>query len=363
VGGTCVPLEPASTTDASASSGGTSQCGEQLLVQVDTMALAGTEVLEGYPLLVSLTEPALVGIVGELWWSDTSGDVLPFELETRDGSTGTLRAWVRLPAWTPGEALDLVLHLGDPDPPPPADPASVWPVGFLGVWHLDDPLTGGASDPQFDSTGNGQHGVAVGDMTEDQVVDGQIGPGIAFGGDDDAIEFVDATFRGTLDSSTISIWARVDADGSVENPFFSRVNGDVLYPRCRTRPDEDGAVQCQTKVDDIPLALRAPAKLVPRGQWHHVAITFDAASGRFALYTNGDLIVDAMLATLPQAGGEAIPQLGRIEEFGSLLGVLDEFRVVDHPLSAAWIAADERSQREPGAIARVIGSAEAAACP
>jgi hypothetical protein len=380
VGGSCVPIEPETTTIASptshsdggsgsgsgsdsASSGDPPTCGEQLVVRVDTVALSGEQVLEGYPLLVSLTDSALLGI-SDPWWSDADGVTLPFELEALEGSTGTLRAWVRLPTWTPGEPLDLVLRFGDPEHASPADAAAVWPAGFLGVWHLDEPLTGGDDDRQLDSTAHAEHGRPVGGMTPDHVVDAMIGPGIAFGGDDDdAVQFVDAAFAGTLDSCTISIWARVDADGSVENPFFEKVNGDSLYPRCRTRPDEDGALQCQTKVAGMPLAVRAPAKLVPRGQWHHVAITFDAATGRFELYANGELVDEGLQAAQPHDAGDAIPQIGRINEFGGLLGVLDEFRVVDHPLSGAWIAADERSQRDPAAITSVVGSPQPAPCP
>ena len=371
VGGMCVPVEGGDTTTGPAGSGSVGEdsstgaiptCGLEVAVSVDTVALAGEEVLEGYPLLVALDDSALVG-VADPWWTDAAGNALPFELEAVDAAAGMLRAWVALPAWTPGEPLELRLRFGDPESVPAIDPASVWPEGFVGVFHLDDPLTAGGADLALDSTSLQNHGVAMGGMEAEQVVEGMIGSGIAFDGDDDEIQLVDASFIGMLASSTVSIWGRVDADGSVENPFFSRVNGDALYSRCRIRPDEDGAVQCQTKVADMPLALRANAKLVPRGEWHHVAITFDAETGRFALYTNGELITEGMLAAQAQDAGDNAPQLGRINEFGGLLGVLDEFRVVDRPLPAAWIVADERSQRDPGAITTIVGSAQAVLCP
>lgn len=372
VGGTCVPPQPvdgtttgpppADSSSSEASTGAIPTCGSQLVVSVDTMALSPTEVLEGYPLLVALEDPALVGIA-DAWWSDAGGDALAFELEAIDADAGALRAWVVLPAWTAGEHLQLVLRFGDPQGVPAIDPGSVWPDGFVGVYHLDDPLTAGRADLELDSTSLQNHGLAMGGMAAEQVVPGMIGSGIAFDGDDDEIQLVDASFIGMLASSTVSIWARVDADGSVENPFFSRVNGDDLYSRCRIRPDDDGAVQCQTQVDEVPLALRTPAKLVPRGEWHHVAITFDADTGRFALYTNGEFMEEGMLAAQAQDAGDNVPQLGRINEFGGLLGVLDEFRVVDRPLSAAWIAADERSQREPGSVVRIVGPVQPAVCP
>jgi hypothetical protein len=380
VGGTCVPVdggtEPASSTgpsppgssSSSSSSGGDSStgaipsCGEALALEVDTMALAGTEVLEGYPLLVALEDPAIVGVTAA-GFTDLAGAPLPFELEALDAEAGNVRAWVVLPSWTPGEPLQLRLLVGDPDVVPSEDPTAVWPEGFVGVWHLDDALTGGARDLQLDSSMHENHGLVLGGMTAEQIVAGTVGGGIAFDGVDDEVQLAGASFVGALASSTISIWARVDADGSVENPFFSRMNGDNLYPRCRTRPDTDGAVQCQTQVADVPLAIRADAKLVPRGEWHHVAITFEAETGRFALYANGALVDEGMLAAEPQDGGDEVPEIGRIAEFGYLLGVLDELRVIDRPLPEAWIAADERSQRDPGAITRIVGAPRPTPCP
>ncbi len=382
VGGTCVPLPPdPSTTEASStsssspstassessssaaeSSSGVSQCGQQITVRVDTMELAGRTVLEGYPLVVDVSDTSLVG-APLTWWADTNGDPLPHEIEAFDADTGTVRAWVRLPTWTAGEPLDILLRFGEPELAPANDPADVWPDGFRAVLHLDDPLTGGMRDMQLDSSGDDQHAIAIGDMGADQVVDGVVGEGIAFAGGEQQLQFVGNTFAGTLDSSTIAIWGRVDSDGTIENPFFSRMNGEGLYPRCRIRPDEDGAVQCQTIVDGEPIALRSLASHVPRGEWHHVAITFDASTGLFLLYVNGELVDQETLAAMPQGGGQQVPQLGRINEFNSLIGVLDELRVVDFPLPEAWIAADARSQRDPVRIATIVAGPEPIACP
>jgi hypothetical protein len=94
-----------------------------------------------------------------------------------------------------------------------------------------------------------------------------------------------------------------------------------------------------------------------------VAITYDASTGLFELYANGEFVISEAMPVEPQGGGTFAAQLGRIEEFGGLIGVLDEFRVVDHPLPAAWIAADERSQRDPAGFASVVGPREPAPCP
>ena len=130
---------------------------------------------------------------------------MPHEVDAFDAETGALRTWVRLPTWTAGEPLDILLRFGAADLAPANDPAEVWPEGFRAVLHLDDPLTGGMRDMQLDSSGDGQDAIAMGGMASDQVVDGVVGKGIAFAGGEQQLQFVGNTFAGTLDSSSSAL--------------------------------------------------------------------------------------------------------------------------------------------------------------
>jgi len=55
--------------------------------------------------------------------------------------------------------------------------------------------------------------------------------------------------------------------------------------------------------------------------------------------------------------------IGRIDEFGSLLGMLDEFRVSLRALEPEWIAADFRVQGTPANLIVEVGAPEPAPCP
>jgi hypothetical protein len=373
-GGQCVPGTPVAddggTTDGSGAtqtggetdSGDTTsgvECGSRILVRIDGAALAEENQLESYPLLVDLEHAALVG-VGDVFFTDAEDAPLPFELEDFDDEIGALRAWVRLPL-VDGQPLDIYLRFGDPAVVPDNDSTDVWAPWYVGVWHLHDALTGNDTDVVRDSTANEEHGRTKGSMTADRVVSTVIGAGFVFEGGDDAVEF-EASFAGTLESYTISVWAQVDGDGTAEGPLFEKMNGHNLYPRCRKRLDVDGAMQCQMQHDGTVYLVRADAETVPRGEFWHVALVWDAEIGLFELYIDGVLERSETYPPGASTPGTSLPQIGRSNEHNSLTGMLDEFRVVDRALSADWIAADAKSQRDPSSVVLDVGAPEPVEC-
>lgn len=353
----------ASATGSTGSAGSTGelQCGWRQLIEIDTASFAGTSVLDGYPLVIEQEHADLVGHDAPSF-TDAQGNALPFEIESFDSAAGTVRAWVRLPSWSPTEALEIYLWFGDPTQGADNDPTEVWNPAFVGVWHLDDELTGSENDIVFDSTAADERGHPQGGMNADQVTPAVVGPGFTFEGDDDAVDF-EASFAGALESFTISAWVRVDGDDAVEAPFFEKVNGDNLYPRCRKRPEPDGGVQCQLANDGGVHLLRGDPSLLPRGEFRHVALAWDAETGLFELYLEGVLAESMTYEPGPSRPGDFLPQIGRIDEFGSLTGTIDEFRVADRVLDAAWVAADAKTQREPSSVIASVGPTEPAPCP
>ena len=373
LGGQCVEEDDGSTTTGPAPASSSSEstdgssdtgvavCGFELPLSVDTETLSGDVLLEDYPLLVDVSSSELADAApdgSDVFFVDDSGTVLPHELEAI--AADSIRAWVRLPAYTPGQPLALGLRYGDPARAPTNDPTDVWPETYVGVWHLDDPLEGPEGDVQLDSTINGEDGMTFGTMQPDQVVDVAVGSGLLFDGDD-SVE-MSASFVGSLESVTISIWAQVDTDGTVDSPFFERVSGDNIYPRCRKRLDTDGAIQCQAGVNDETRLARAPDGAMPRGELHLVALTYDADAGIIAAYVDGLLADSSEGEPGPLDPGPELPRLGFITEFGGHIGLLDEFRVADTVLPEAWLAADAVSQTNPTAIVGVQGPATAVPC-
>ena len=374
VGGQCVEPDGGSTstgpgfTDGSSSSDestsdtGIASCGLELPLSIDTEVLSGDVALENYPLLVDVASAELASAASDgsdVFFVDEAGAVLPHELEAFDGDS--VRAWVRLPMYAAGQALPIGLRFGDAAITPAYDPTAVWPETFVGVWHLDDPLTGPEGDTQLDSTIHAEHGETLGTMAPEQLVDAAVGSGLAFDGDDSVL--IEASFIDTFEAITVSIWARVDSDGTIDSPFFERVSGHGLYPRCRKRLDDDGAVQCQVGVNEGTLTARPPERLVPRGELWLVAITYEPDTGELVAYVDGQAAASNTTDPAPIDGGSGIPRLGFIDEFGGHVGILDEFRVADTVLPEAWLAADAVSQADPSAVVSITGPATPAPCP
>lgn len=377
--GGCVPVDidatgtSTGTSDASTSdtegasgvletgSGDPPSCGAEVALEIDTAFLSASEVLEGFPLLVALDVPAIAqGIAASGADPVVLGPddaVLPSELEALDEAAGTLALWVRLPAYALGEPLPLRLRWGGAQVP--GDVAEVWAGSYVGVWHLADDLSGIDGDELRNSARLTEPGLTSGQMQPEQSVPGVVGRGIAFDGSDDVVT-IDADWVGQLDSYAISFWVRFDGADDAPGDYFQRLNGDYFYPRCWRQAG--GYVFCQYIVDEAVTAFGS-GLYQDVGQTLHLTMVRDADAATHRLYVDGEEVNvndDPPGATLPDDGHPF--ELGH-GELGTLPGMLDEVRVSDRPLSAAWVRADHRSQLEPSAVLDGVGTVEPVPCP
>lgn len=349
------------SSSAGSGSGELPTCGWLARLEVSTAFLSSTEVLEGYPLLVSFEAPELVAAIvasGEdPLITDAAGNPLAAELEQLDEAAGTLALWVRLPDYALGESLALQLRFGAGASA--GDPAAVWAERYAGVWHMAEVPSGIDGDEIHNSARALEPGLTAGNMQPEQSVPAVIGRGLAFDGDDDVVT-IDAEFVGQLDSYSITFWVRYDGSADGSGDYFQRLNGDYFYPRCWRQAG--GHVFCQYIVDDTVTALSSGVDQAV-GERLHVAMVRDAEAATHRLYVDGELVGendDPAGASLPDDGYPL--ELGR-GELGTLPGVLDEVRVATAPLSAAWVRADYRSQLEPGVALASVGPVEPAPCP
>ena len=113
---------------------------------------AGSTTLTDFPVLVRLS-PELNGFDyskcrlpngGDLRFSDSSGNLIPHEIDTWNPSGESL-VWVKVPTLT--KATAITAYYGNPNPCA-ASAASVWDSGYVAVWHL-----GESAVPLAESTG------------------------------------------------------------------------------------------------------------------------------------------------------------------------------------------------------------------
>ncbi|MEX1361609.1 MAG: LamG domain-containing protein [Nannocystaceae bacterium] len=337
-------------------------CGTMATIEVDTAFLSASEVLEGYPLLLLLSSPAIAAGIeasGEDPVVVAPGELsLPSEVDAIDLAAGTLALWVRLPAYELGEPLRLSLRWGGSSSPA-GDVAEVWAGTYLGVWHLGDALSGIDGDELRNSANVAEPGRTSGQMQPDQSVPGVVGRALSFDGEDDIVT-IDAQFVGQLESYSISLWVRYDGAADGPGDYFQRLNGDYFYPRCWRIAS--GSVFCQYILDDTVNALGTGMEQ-DVGQLLHLAMTRDADTAVHRLYFDGELVNendDPPGAVLPDDGYPF--ELGH-GELGTLPGMLDEVRVADRALPASWVRADYRTQLQPEAALASVGAPQPMPCP
>jgi hypothetical protein len=228
----------------------------------------------------------------------------------------------------------------------------------VGVWHLDDALDDTEGEVIRNAVATGGHGFAYGGMSADQTAMGAIGSGIVLDGDDDYIE-VGAPFVGALQTFTVSYWSRWDG-GVEEGGFFSRLNGEHLYPRC-FRTETVGAPFCQLHSGETTVGVGGDADDIAPGELVHMAFSWDGKVATTYFAGTADRTNSMYPGKMPLRGENPF-LIGRGWEFGTFNGLLDEFRVSDRALPPEWIHADFRTQSNPGNAILQVGDAEPRPC-
>ncbi len=348
---------------ATASSSGTiPTCGERKSLLIDTVQLP--DGADPYPLLLAIDDPDVVAAGDEIWFADDRGQIVPHEIDAGPDDPATRMVWLGLSGYTVPDPVTVWVHYGDPASAPVVLGRDVWASHYLGVWHLGDPLSADEAEPVIDSTVNVTHGAALGGMGPEANVPGVVGGALLLDGDDDFIE-VPTPWAGELTSFTVSVWARVDDNSVTPGSLFDRLNGDNLYPRCRKLPGEPTAsLFCQVGTEETTvLSVSASGSLTPLGSPFLAALRWDGAAGEMTLFVDGQPIDTTDITGMTLRSGDREMRLGQVENFGGLVGWLDEFRLADVALSDAWLAADYFTQLSPTAAILDVGEAEPATCP
>lgn len=166
-----------------------------------------------------------------------------------------------------------------------------WPEltdGLMGHWKLNE-TTGTIA---YDSSGNGRNGtMAFGLNAANESVRGAVGTALKFNAPDDMIQVPD--FLGAQPSASIAAWVRKseDVDGY---QFYhiagqaSHTNQNYMFSLIYEKDDPGDNLDYVSFNVNAGSGTVVPYAATPdRGQWFHVAGTYDGANAR--LYINGVL--------------------------------------------------------------------------
>jgi hypothetical protein len=319
---------------------------------IDAVQVTGSANLLNFPVLISFTHLDLRTTANGGHVAHPNGyDIvfraadgvtrLDFELESYDGASGTVNAWVRIPVLSYNVNTVLYVYYGNDEIVcSQENAAAVWDSNYNGVWHLAE-----SSGTQRDSTSNGADGTTQGTVTQN--VAGRIAGGDEFEGPGSVswIEVADQSFPANT-PFTLETWVY---------PFSTRAEYVGLLTKGRTGADPywvglwiaPGNVLSFGWGWDVGQSgnLEGTTTLPPN-QWHHIAAVFDGTTQR--LYYNG--APDP--GSTPQANFYLdIPDLSRIGGAANtqyLDGWMDEARISRVARSPDWIQTSYNSMASPG---------------
>ncbi len=270
--------------------------------------------------------------------------------------TKLLNAWVRVPELSPSSDTVLYMYYGNPTAADQQDRAVLW-ADYAGVWHLNEDLPGANTTTEVyrDSTTNACHGR---DCVSTNCVAGRVGNGANLDGDD-YVQLIRTLY--TTNDFTITAWARpsqIDWEavmGDTGSRYFALITASRIYGRSSISNNGHQVVSG----DNAKLTINA---------WHHVAFRSTGEAGATRqLYQNGTNVTagtnHALLPPLNTDPWNMIGKWGNATSYKFFHGVLDEVRLSDKALPAAWIDAECRNASSPSAYVSFGPEEGASAAP
>ncbi len=135
----------------------------------------------------------------DLVFADAAGNPLDHEIESWDGGTGTIVAWVRIPSLSSTTDTVIYAWYGSSEVTSSLEnKTGVWDSNFKGVWHLGN----GSTLTTNDSTSNGNNGTNNGATAGAGQVDG----GASLDGANDYISVPNSSSLQPTGDFTITAW-------------------------------------------------------------------------------------------------------------------------------------------------------------
>ena len=289
--------------------------------------------LTNFPMLYSVTDPNLIGSAqpsgNDILFTASDGVTkLNHEIESFNGATGALAAWVKIPALQSGTTI--YVYWGNPASGNQQFAAGVWDSNYLEVFHF---ANGGGKD----STSHADN--ASGLLTI--ASDGEIGSAASMNGLTSGLNYTGNVLAGAF---TMQAW--------VETSGFN------VYPYEAVIGSQIGGLDFGLGYGTWNVIVNKPgfgsnvgsSGAVSVGGWHHIVATQDG-SGNYAYYIDGNPSGNFSGGLTANAGSNT-NAIGYRSGYGNLLysGSVDEVRISNTARSAAWIAAEFNNEKTPNAF-------------
>ncbi|UCE37668.1 MAG: DUF2341 domain-containing protein, partial [Thermoplasmata archaeon] len=285
----------------------------------------------------------------DIHFKSLDGSRLQHEIVSYDGSSGELKAYVRIPILSSTVDTTIYMYYNNPLAGDNSNPKGVWDDDYRGVWHLNEIPRNDYDGAILDSSSYMNHLESQGSMDQTNLVNGRIDGAFSFDGTDDYL-YRDNYCSQSLDAGysdfTIEAWVQLDSSVSVNYPTIvekggtaSNVAGYWLFDYNSNNDfrmyfgDGDGSNRAYTDSKGN----------IEDDQWHHVVVTVDR-DGPAIFYIDGKL--DNLKAASSKDGKDiSSPSRDfRISDAADTWdGLIDEARVSFTVRSWDWINTSYRN--------------------
>ncbi len=317
--------------------------------------------LSDFPVFISIVDPDLQAKAqddgDDILFMDGIGDAfwLNHEIESYLSESGTLYAWVNVPFLSSSEDTVIYLYYGNGGCSSQQHVPDTWNDHFEAVWHLQNT----PEEPISDSTQFHNDGLAEGAMSSSDVVDGKTGKCLDFDGINDLIsfsEFTSALNTGsctawvqTTSSELGAVWAEGNEDDNKPYIILGKYTGDLLtYARDIYGMTSNFQGRLSVGVNDR--------------QWHHIAWISEGSGNGNVFYFDGQEVSliwqdgqypNGIWFDDQSTDTHSIGGVDRPLQDWQWAGRLDEIRILNNPLTAAWITTEYANQNSPSSFVSV----------
>jgi biopolymer transport protein ExbB len=269
-----------------------------------------------------------------------------FGFESYDGTAGTARLWVLVPAMTAPTHVVPYVCTGDPSihTYQGGSAGAEFDASTQGAWHFPD----GTSLSLVDFSANGVTNGGTG-VNSPTAISGKIDGGISLLGASN--QYVTVGTSSTLNptAETVSAWVKASSFPNAYNTVWSRITGSSsAFQQLFVKSNGKLAIYLQ---GSGPVNYDgAGTTTLSANTWYYVAFTYSSSAGLTG-YVNGSQDRTAA-ANGGLAAGSVAGSIGQdTKVFGrGWDGAFDEVKVSSVARSAAWLATEYANQSSPPAI-------------
>jgi hypothetical protein len=312
--------------------------------------------LTNFPVLIDVTDSDLANKAqddgDDIAFADENGNKLNHEIESFNGTSGKLTAWICIPFLSSTTDTVLYMYYGNPNAENQQNPAGVWISDYRMVQHLNE-----ASGTHYDSTAYGNNGTYYGTQ---QNAEGKIDGADGFRGNlgangGDYIDCGNDTSLNINQAITVSAWIKPN-DQTQWNHICTKGNGEWDVDANRVY---QLSIQPNETIDFIINSNRDKKAItsitVPIGQWSYVVGTYDR--NYIIIYINGVERARSAFTEPIQNNSVNLRIASRVKGTGNtgppaytFDGLIDEVRIAATARSQAWLQTEYNNQNDPSSF-------------